>query len=49
VVNDRAERGVTLIQDFKRKLTKDEVQLQFVLQVVSEPSTTVSGLNYKTV
>jgi hypothetical protein len=36
VVNDRAERGVALIQDFNKKLTKDEDQLQFMLQVVSE-------------
>lgn len=36
VVNDRAERGVALIQTFNKKLTKDEDQLQFLLQVVSE-------------
>ena len=36
VVNDRAERGVALIQDFNKKLTKDEDQLQFLLHVVSE-------------
>ena len=36
VVNDRAERGVALIQDFNKKLTKDEDQLQFLLQVVTE-------------
>lgn len=36
VVNDRAERGVALIQDYNKKLTKDEDQLQFLLQVVSE-------------
>src|SRR6218665_3315681 len=36
VVNDRAERGVALIRDFKKKLTKDEGHLQFLLQVVSE-------------
>ena len=36
VVNDRAERGVALIQDFNKTLTKDEDQLQFLLQVVSE-------------
>ena len=36
VVNYRAERGVTLIQNFNKKLTKDEDQLQFLLQVVSE-------------
>jgi hypothetical protein len=36
VVNDRAERGVALIQDFNKKLTKNEEQLQFLLQVVSQ-------------
>ena len=36
VVNDRAERGVALIQDFNKTLTKDEEQLQFLLQVVSD-------------
>ena len=35
VVNDRAERGVALIQDFNKKLTKGE-ELQFLLQVVSD-------------
>lgn len=36
VVNDRAERGVALVQDFNKKITKDEDQLQFLLQVVNE-------------
>ena len=38
VVNDRAERGVALalIQDLNKKLTKDEDQLKFLLQVVSK-------------
>ena len=36
VVNDRAERGVALIQDFNWKPTTGEEQLQFLLQVVSE-------------
>ena len=36
VVNDKAERGVKLIQDFNSCLTKDEEQRQFLLQVVSE-------------
>jgi len=35
-VNDWAERGVALIQHFNRTLTKDEDQLQFLLQVVSD-------------
>lgn len=36
VVNDRAERGVALIQEFNKKLTTNEDQLQFLLQVVRE-------------
>ena len=35
VINDHAERGVALIQEYNRKLTQDEEQLQFLLQVVS--------------
>jgi len=33
-VNDFAERGVSLIQDYNHILTKDEEQRQFLLQVV---------------
>jgi hypothetical protein len=36
VVNDNAERGVSLVQEFNKKLTKDEEQLQFLLQVVAD-------------
>lgn len=36
VTNDVAERGVALIQDLNQKITHDEDQLQFLLQVVSE-------------
>ncbi|KAG0725682.1 hypothetical protein GWK47_038130 [Chionoecetes opilio] len=36
VVNDHAERGVALIQEFNGSLTKDEEQLQFLLQVVAD-------------
>lgn len=36
VVNDRAERGVALIQNFNKKLTRGEDQLQFLLQVVAD-------------
>ncbi|KAG0727763.1 hypothetical protein GWK47_033974 [Chionoecetes opilio] len=35
VINDHAERGVALIQEYNRRLTQDEEQLQFLLQVVS--------------
>jgi hypothetical protein len=34
VVNDHAERGVALIQEYSGLLTHDEMQLQFLLQVV---------------
>ena len=36
VVNDRAERGVALIQEFNKRLTKKEDELQFLLQIVCE-------------
>jgi hypothetical protein len=36
VVNDHAERGVALIQEFNKKITHEEEQMQFLLQVVSE-------------
>ena len=34
VINDFAERGVALIQDYNQLLTKDEQQRQCLLQVV---------------
>ena len=36
VVNDTAERGVALMQEYNALLTKDEEQMQFALQVVKE-------------
>jgi hypothetical protein len=36
VVNDHAERGVTLIQELSGIITKDESQLQFLLQTVEQ-------------
>ena len=36
VVNDTAERGVALMQEYNGLLTKDEEQTQFALQVVQE-------------
>ena len=36
VVNDHAERGIALIQQYNKSLTKDEEQLQYLLQVVAE-------------
>lgn len=36
VLNDIAERGVKLIDDYVRILTKDDNDLQFLLQTVTE-------------
>ena len=36
VVNDVADRGVKLIQEYNNILTKDETEKQFVLQIVNE-------------
>lgn len=36
VTNDVAERGVALIEEYNNYLTKDEFQLQYLLQVVRE-------------
>ena len=36
VVNDHAERGVALIQEYNSIITKDEEQKQYLLQVVAE-------------
>ena len=36
VVNDHTERGVALIQEYSGLLTRDETQLQFLLQVVED-------------
>ena len=36
VVNDVAERGVKLTQEYNNILTKDETEKQFVLQIVNE-------------
>ena len=49
VVNDSADRGLALIQDYNKTLTKHEDQLQFLLQVVADhhrqfPSTNKSVL-----
>lgn len=48
-VNDDAERGVKLIQDYNQLLTKNEDDMQFLLQAVNEyrkkyPSHTKSTL-----
>ncbi|KAG0713119.1 hypothetical protein GWK47_016871 [Chionoecetes opilio] len=49
IVNDTAERGVALIQSFNLRLTKDEEQRQFLLQVVEahrhqQPGTSKASL-----
>jgi hypothetical protein len=36
VVNDLAERGVALIQQFNSSMTRDEEQTQYLLQVVEQ-------------
>ncbi|XP_050544876.1 uncharacterized protein LOC126907552 [Daktulosphaira vitifoliae] len=36
VVNDSAERGIKLIQDFNKSITRNESQKQFLLQVVQD-------------
>ena len=36
VVNDTAERGVALMQEYNALLSKDEEQTQFALQVIQE-------------
>ena len=35
-MNDTAERGVALMQEFNALLTKDEKQTQFAIQVIKE-------------
>ena len=35
-MNDHAERGVALIQEYSGLITNDEIQLQFLLQVVED-------------
>lgn len=52
VGNEPAERGVKLIEDYTGTLTKDEEQLQFLLQVVSEhrkeyPDHTKKSISHK--
>lgn len=49
VVNDTAERGVALMQDYNALLTKDEEQMQFALQVVKEHRNRFPNSNKSTV
>ena len=48
VVNDTAERGVALIQNFSNHLTKNEEQLQYILQVVEKHRQTFPNANIST-
>jgi hypothetical protein len=43
VINDLAERGVALIQEFNMSLTRNEEQKQFLLQVVEDHRKTFSA------
>lgn len=42
VTNDHAERAIALIQNFSGRLTKDEEQLQYLLQAVSHQQKLIS-------
>ena len=51
VVNDLAERGVALVQEFNASLTKNEEQKQYLLQVIEDhrrkfPQPTKAGAMY---
>lgn len=48
VVNDNAERGVALIQNFCGYLTKNEEQLQYLLQVVEDHRKRFPNMNKTT-
>lgn len=48
VVNDIAERGVALIEEFNHSLTKNEEQKQFLLQVVKNHQKQFPDPNIKT-
>ena len=47
-INHQAERGVALIQEFSGLLTRDEDQIQFLLQVVHEHRKAFPDSNKKT-
>ena len=36
VINDHAERGVALIQEYSGRLTKSEEQFQYILKLVAD-------------
>lgn len=45
VVNDTAERGIKLIEEYSSLSTKDEEQKQYLLQVVKDYENKFSGSN----
>lgn len=45
VVNDHAERAVKLFSDFNNKLTKDEKQKQYLMQVISKYRQNFPGIS----
>ena len=49
VTNDHAERGVSLVHSFSGKITKDEDQLQFLLQTVEDSRRRIPNTNKETV
>lgn len=48
VVNDSAERGIALIEEYNNCLTKNEEQLQYLLQVVQDHRRRFPDCNKKT-
>jgi len=48
VVNDLAERGVKLMEEYNGKLTKNENEKQYILQVVSEMRKLYPNINKQT-
>lgn len=47
VVNDCAERSIALYQDYRNRITKDEDQVQYLLQVVEKSRNMYGGLTRK--
>ena len=48
VVNDAAERGVKLIQDFFHSITNDEEQRQYLLQVIEQNRSLIPNFKKET-
>lgn len=49
VVNDTAERGVRLMEEYNKLITNDEEQKQYLLQVVKSYRSSLSNKNKKTI